>query len=589
MNPSWAVILPFGATSSALRRALELVVRQVTEAGGHAVLAQQCGPGAAEPWQLPLAIHCPLQLASPRLRRGQLVNHAAASLAEDWLVLADPQVLMPWQNVAEALCAADAAVQLVSELGTLDAEQTERVLEGAEAPPETHGPVESVCLGRAGFAVRRDVFLALGGLTEAFHGEGDEGLELVRRLQRSPLPKPSARGLRGTRLWLPRNAADEAARADNKATRARLCAAIDDDFTRYLQERLETSLRPNPERLAQLALTLGHQRAFRVTQPTPPPCRPRVSRGALWAVTALFNPLGFQSRRANYERFREGLSRAGVPLLTVELALGDQPFELNRADADVLLSIRGGDVLWQKERLLNLGIRALPAACDKVVWLDADVLFEREDWAVATAKLLDQLVVVQPFSRSIRLLAGELSADLSRHPIGAGDHEVLHSMAYGVAARGHGCLDRYLEHGHCGYAWAARRDVLQNHGLYEANILGNGDLNAAHAMYGGARYLKSERLSPALHAHLSRWAEAFYQDVGGSVGYVDGTLYHLWHGKKEDRRYLERLSILIEHDFDPELDLDLTPGRALRWGSHKPELHARCREHFVLRREDALA
>lgn len=550
-------------------------MEQVAAAGGKVVLAQQCDPVATECWDIPPARHCLVQTASSVLRRGLLVNRAAASVAEDWLVLCEPNVLLPWSELAAELSDDEVAIQLVSEEALLAADGS-RLFVG------------DVATGRCGFAIRRDVFLAIGGLSEAFRGHADEGLELVRRLQRLPLPKLRHRTGRGTRLWIPRVATDEAAQADNKATRARLSQAIDADPLRYLEERLETSIRPDPAVLHRLSLELAHKQAFRVTCPTPPPRYPKRLPGELWAVTALFNPAGFQSRRANYDLFRAGLARANVPLLTVELAMDGAALELCTADADRLLQLRGGDALWQKERLLNLGIAALPPGCDKVVWLDADILFEREDWPAATAALLEELVVVQPFSRSIRLLPGEVSAPLEHYPIGAGDHEVLHSMAYGVQARGYGCLDKYLDHGHCGYAWGARRDVLQTHGLYEANILGNADLNAAHAMYGGAEYLKSERLSPALHAHLSRWADAFYQDVRGSVGYVDGTVHHLWHGKKDDRRYLERLSVLIDHDFDPATDLDMTPNQPLHWLSAKPELQARCRDHFTLRREDAV-
>ena len=33
-----------------------------------------------------------------------------------------------------------------------------------------------------------------------------------------------------------------------------------------------------------------------------------------------------------------------------------------------------------QERLLNLGFEHLPDVCDKVVWLDADLLFEDDGW-----------------------------------------------------------------------------------------------------------------------------------------------------------------------------------------------------------------
>lgn len=108
----------------------------------------------------------------------------------------------------------------------------------------------------------------------------------------------------------------------------------------------------------------------------------------------------------------------------------------------------------------------------------------------------------------------------------------------------------------------------------------------AQAMFGGARYLKTDRLSRKAVSHLSRWADRFYRDVEGSVTCVPGTVFHLWHGNKEDRLYHGRLKVLVEHDFDPENDLRPSAEGPLIWSSEKPGLHRWCEEYFALRAED---
>src|SRR5438093_8021963 len=85
----------------------------------------------------------------------------------------------------------------------------------------------------------------------------------------------------------------------------------------------------------------------------------------LWAVTAYFNPMRYRRKRANYRLFRAHLD---VPLVAVELAYGCD-FELVDDDADILVRLRGRDVLWQKERLLNLALEALPARWRTVAWV----------------------------------------------------------------------------------------------------------------------------------------------------------------------------------------------------------------------------
>ena len=76
----------------------------------------------------------------------------------------------------------------------------------------------------------------------------------------------------------------------------------------------------------------------------------------LWAVTSYFNPAGYHRKLPNYRTFRKQLA---VPLLAVELSHSDK-FELEPNDADVLVQLNGGNVMWQKERLLNVGISHLP-------------------------------------------------------------------------------------------------------------------------------------------------------------------------------------------------------------------------------------
>lgn len=560
-----SIVLPVRRSSVEHGRHADRALRDAREAGALEVVVAEDTSAPAELSQ-----------------RSRAVNAALPGLRGDWVLVVDPRVVAPLADIVRALATESApAVQTLARLVTVDRERTELFYAGDH--PDAAG--EACLPGRGAWAARRDLLLAAGGLDEGLQGPAEEGLELFRRLRAwlGPLPTYDHVGLS---LWAPRPAPDLEAR---EAMRARYTAKTDAlarDPAVHLRETLETSLPPDLATLHELARRHARREAVRATCLTPPPERPVRLPGTLWALTCHFNPAGYARKAENHRRFREGLRRANVPLLAVELAFGDAPFELGDDDAERVVRLRGGDALWQKERLLNVGLRALPEACDKVVWLDADVLFARDDWAEETARALERWVVVQPFSLSTRLERGETWTDVDALPQGAGEGEVLHGMAYGVSRKGHASLARYLEHGHSGYAWAARRAVLEKHGLYDANVLGNGDLNIAHAMFGGSRALKLDRFSPAAARHLSRWADAFFEDVGASVGFVEGTLFHLFHGKKEDRRYLDRLSLLVDHGFDPEGDLERTAEGAWRWRRGGTELARVCGEYFRARRED---
>ena len=68
-------------------------------------------------------------------------------------------------------------------------------------------------------------------------------------------------------------------------------------------------------------------------------------------------------------------------------------------------------VLWQKERLLNIGIERAPAHCRKIVWADLDIDFVSDSWVHDLSEALERHDVVQPFAWAYRMLAGESTPD----------------------------------------------------------------------------------------------------------------------------------------------------------------------------------
>ena len=300
----------------------------------------------------------------------------------------------------------------------------------------------------------------------------------------------------------------------------------------------------------------------------------------LWIVTSYFNPGGFQSKRRNYERFRAVMQRSGLQLWTIESSFGTRPFELSPAP-DVW-QLRAPAVMWQKERLLNVAIRRLPERCRKVAWVDCDVLFANADWAVTTAELLERYWLVQPYATCVRLARGATRF--------TGDAEVARSAGAVYAEAPRAMHDNgYEQHGETGFAWAARREVLEEHGLYDTCIIGGGDHVMAHAMAGDTRSICLDRLlgrETAQRAHFTRWASAVHQTVQGSIGHVDGMLLHLWHGERVHRRYTARHRELEEFGFDPARDLRISASGCWDWASAKPAMHAWAAAYFSDRHED---
>lgn len=305
-------------------------------------------------------------------------------------------------------------------------------------------------------------------------------------------------------------------------------------------------------------------------------------RRDLWAITSYFNPMRYQRKITNFRVFREHLQ---VPLAAVELTNGAE-FELQPGDADVLLQLRGGAVMWQKERLLNEALRALPNECDKVAWLDCDVIFGSLDWAERAASLLDRFKLVQPFSHMYR-------TPKEWQP---GDGKPLRSelcssppflMASGMSKAT--CLGSRSDEikSAPGCAWVARRETLQEHQLYDACIIGGGDsavLRATHGYFEDAARL--QHMNSRQKQHYGVWAKRFYDDVGGLVTFLPGDLFHLWHGSPQNRRYGERVREFSLFEFDPFEDIAIDRDGSWRWNSDKSEMHEFVRGYFASRRED---
>lgn len=303
----------------------------------------------------------------------------------------------------------------------------------------------------------------------------------------------------------------------------------------------------------------------------------------LWAITALFNPARYKSRLANYRIFRQHLS---VPLLAVELSFGGS-FELHNGDAQILVQLAGGDVLWQKERLLNVALRALPSECEIVAWLDCDVIFASDDWPERARRALEVWQMVQLFREQRNLAQGTTDA------LGAAAIELVASSAgYKIATgtvepddlRGSGAF--LIGRPTTGLAWAARRALLDRHGFYDACIAGGVKTMICAGMGKFEDVEEAYLMNSRQVEHYRRWGYPFFADVSGRVGYVDGVIYHLWHGDLKDRQYHRRREGLRRFEFDPFTDIAIGASGAWRWDTDKRELHDYVRRYFESRNED---
>jgi hypothetical protein len=109
-----------------------------------------------------------------------------------------------------------------------------------------------------------------------------------------------------------------------------------------------------------------------------------------------------------------------------------------------------------------------------------------------------------------------------------------------------------------GLGWAARREILDRHGLYDAAIVGGADRLIAGAAYGAWEGLETgQRMNARQFAHYLEWARPFHDSVRGRIGCIDGAISPQLHGSFASRAYGSRHAGLAALGFDPAADIAL--------------------------------
>jgi hypothetical protein len=294
----------------------------------------------------------------------------------------------------------------------------------------------------------------------------------------------------------------------------------------------------------------------------------------LYVVTTLFNPLRFRNRYWNHFAFENMVEKAGATLFTAEIAFGDRHFEITNPNNPRHLQLRAKDnqEIWLKENSLNLLIEKLPSDWKYVAWIDADVQFTRPDWAQETMHELQRYSFLQLFSHAQDIgpnyepLITTPGFVYSKFEEQLEDFENNNNQLqneyidsyYGAAQKGkeEKEVKPLWKFYHSGFAWAARRESLdQVGGLIDFCLLGSGDWHQAHGLFGQMNRTLNVGYSDTYKRLCLEWERRAEKYIRRNVGYIPGLMNHFWHGRKGNRRYDDRWRLLVDTKYDPVTDL----------------------------------
>ncbi len=261
-------------------------------------------------------------------------------------------------------------------------------------------------------------------------------------------------------------------------------------------------------------------------------------------VSCFFNPQNSPYRIKAFKIFYESIKHLNHSI--IECVIGDAQPQLE--ESPNIKRVYTENLLWHKESLLNKMIAELPKRYKYVFWIDADVIFTNLDWLVDGVKQLKTNNIIQPFEYCVHLDKDETEPSFSMKPLrntyfpNQRNNKVWRSFCANYENTDNIWRDEnYNNHGHVGFAWAARREVLASVPLYDRALIGGADHIIAHAAAGQIAHSCITKSFTDNLDEVNEWSRDFFKVVQGKIGSVPGDLYHIWHGDIDKRQYLKRI------------------------------------------------
>lgn len=262
-------------------------------------------------------------------------------------------------------------------------------------------------------------------------------------------------------------------------------------------------------------------------------------------IACYFNPQGNPYRLIAFNKWYESIKHLNH--MVIECVIGDAEPEL--PENKYISRVYTTNLLWHKESLLNKIISELPKKFKYVFWLDTDVLFTNKNWLVEGVESLQTNKILQPFEYCVHLEKDlyQPTFNVEREKKFVGNPTTRHPKMWRSFCANHNtskyisCDTNYDKHGHVGFAWGARRDVLDIMPLYDKALIGGADHIMAHAAAGQIGHSCITKSFTDDIKAVNDWSALFYNLINGKIGYVKGELYHIWHGYLGKRQYLKRI------------------------------------------------
>jgi hypothetical protein len=322
-------------------------------------------------------------------------------------------------------------------------------------------------------------------------------------------------------------------------------------------------------------------------------------REPLYAIVPLSNCWRWKSRWKHTQRAIKHFMDSGAVVILVEVAFNRRELVFEDCGIDGMaancaiqgpefkhryIGLRSTSELWLKENIINVGVQHVTDVnfgWQQVCWLDSDVHFVRANWVGECIHKLQHYAFLQMFSQARDLAPNsEMLPDDYPHAAGVGfvsawnqgtiKSTITPEIAAELAALGADIQKLQadflkLEDSADGYyglagdkrvfpglAWAATRKAWDDvGGLLDMAIWGGGDWHMSHALVEKTEGMFRNDLHRDYKKMCMQWYQRCRTHIRRNVGVMDGAIFHSWHGKKAQRGYNAKHTMLARYGFDP--------------------------------------
>lgn len=292
-------------------------------------------------------------------------------------------------------------------------------------------------------------------------------------------------------------------------------------------------------------------------------------------LIAFFNPARYKRILKNALYIIQILAEQHIPVYVIECVFGSEKPQI----PNPTLVVHSDSYMFYKEQLMNKLEPLVPEKYKKLVFLDADILFDTPDWVDQISTALDKYDIIQPFNQACWLTPDNTRIRSKK-------------MSYAFAIVTKKTLNsQTMHHYHPGFAWAIKRDIFRKiGGFFPRSVIGGGDVTFVLNLF--PIQVTDQLFFIAINEQfgkiiLDAWRtyNDTFKKVNPTLGFLANRALHLFHGVKENRQYVSRFQD-ISKVMTKTWDEEITTNNDGLFEFRNPEVNTVLLNYFKGRNED---